>query len=404
MRTVVTAAIVTAIFVGACGATTPSSSARPSTAALAADVTTYRGDPGRSGSMPGPGPASTPRLSHGRSKRARRSGRRRWSSAMRSWSRTAMGRSIRSPSRQASSGGPSSSARRRPARPSPTRAVSSSETMRAPDGAAPHGRTSVWTADLDGAISGSPASAGERIIAASGSGTAYGLDAATGAVAWSTPLWCRHHQVHRHDRRHRVSRRQRRRPGGARRRRWLDPLAGGGRRERRDRHSGSRRQSRLAATGIDMDDPTAKAMTAIDVATGAVRWRYASPDQVQVYTAAVVGGQAFIVGEDGRVVAVDAQTGRPPGRSRRHPHRTGVAVGGRRDRLRRRRRWSGDRARRGDGEHSLDRPGRGHPVRANGRAGIPVGRRISAPCTRSAGRLDDDRDAPTASHRAASHA
>ena len=234
--------------------------------------------------------------------------------------------------------------------------------------------TSVWTADLDGAISGSPAWVGERIIAASGSGTAYGVDAATGAVAWSTPLGA----------------------GITKSIAMTADIAylgvSGGDLVALDVDNGAIRWRAAvaesgeigtpavvgslvyAATGIDADDPTAKAMTAIDVATGAIRWRYASPEQVQVYTAAVVDGRAFIVGEDGRVVAVDAQTGATAWSVEGGIPDRGVAVGGRRDRLRRRRRWSGDRARRGDGEHPLDRPGRGHPVRANGRAGIPVGR------------------------------
>jgi outer membrane protein assembly factor BamB len=51
-------------------------------------------------------------------------------------------------------------------------------------------------------------------------------------------------------------------------------------------------------------------MIAVDRATGLVRWHFSSPSAAQVYTAAVVGGRAFVVGEDGAVTALDAATGR----------------------------------------------------------------------------------------------
>jgi outer membrane protein assembly factor BamB len=63
------------------------------------------------------------------------------------------------------------------------------------------------------------------------------------------------------------------------------------------------------AVGIEALDPAAMAVVALDAATGASRWRYASPDQAEVYTPAVVAGRAYIVGLDERVVALDATTG-----------------------------------------------------------------------------------------------
>jgi serine/threonine-protein kinase len=63
------------------------------------------------------------------------------------------------------------------------------------------------------------------------------------------------------------------------------------------------------ATGVDGDDPAAKGVVAVDAATGAVRWRYSSPSQNQTYTPAVSDGRAYVVSEDGTVVALNSATG-----------------------------------------------------------------------------------------------
>ena len=63
------------------------------------------------------------------------------------------------------------------------------------------------------------------------------------------------------------------------------------------------------STGIEGTDPTAKGVVAVDASTGNVRWRFASPTQAQVYTPAVSAGRAYVVSEDGTVVALDAATG-----------------------------------------------------------------------------------------------
>jgi outer membrane protein assembly factor BamB len=53
-------------------------------------------------------------------------------------------------------------------------------------GLAPLGTLSpAWTATLDGAVYGQPLIVGDRVFAATENDTVYGLDAATGAVAWS---------------------------------------------------------------------------------------------------------------------------------------------------------------------------------------------------------------------------
>ena len=63
------------------------------------------------------------------------------------------------------------------------------------------------------------------------------------------------------------------------------------------------------ATGIDGDDPTTKGVVAVDASTGSVRWRYASPTNDQAFTPAVSNGRAYVVSEDGTVVALDSATG-----------------------------------------------------------------------------------------------
>ena len=63
-----------------------------------------------------------------------------------------------------------------------------------------------------------------------------------------------------------------------------------------------------AATGIG-GQPDDSGIAAVDAATGAVRWRYASPVQQTIYTPAVVDGRAFVLGHDRQVVAMDAASG-----------------------------------------------------------------------------------------------
>lgn len=166
-----------------------------------------------------------------------------------------------------------------------------------------------WTAALDGPIRGSPAIVGERIVAGTTIGTAYGMDAATGAVAWSAPFGAAITKsvaisgdtaylgltggelvaVGSAD-------------GSARWRATLatmgeigTPTVAGG--------------LVYVATGIDGVEPSARTMTAVDALSAEVRWRYASPSHNQPYTAAVVDGRAYIVAEDGRVVALNGTTG-----------------------------------------------------------------------------------------------
>jgi outer membrane protein assembly factor BamB len=65
----------------------------------------------------------------------------------------------------------------------------------------------------------------------------------------------------------------------------------------------------FAATGLGGDDDSAKGVAALDAAAGAIRWRYASPTQAQIYTPAVIDDRAYVVGHDQAVVALAAVTG-----------------------------------------------------------------------------------------------
>jgi outer membrane protein assembly factor BamB len=68
----------------------------------------------------------------------------------------------------------------------------------------------------------------------------------------------------------------------------------------------------FAATGLDRADPTAHGISALDALTGALRWRYRTPEDAVLFgPAADESGRAFAVGHDSRVVALDQATGAP---------------------------------------------------------------------------------------------
>jgi outer membrane protein assembly factor BamB len=65
----------------------------------------------------------------------------------------------------------------------------------------------------------------------------------------------------------------------------------------------------FAATGLDADDAAAHAVGTVDAGTGKLGWRYASPTNAQIYTPAVAGGRAYVVGHDRLLVALDVTSG-----------------------------------------------------------------------------------------------
>ena len=165
-----------------------------------------------------------------------------------------------------------------------------------------------WSRQVDGPIDGAAAAVGNLVLTATEAGSVYALDARTGAVTWQTTLAAG------------VTRSVtasadtvfvgaegtlyalRLSDGSIL---WKSPVA----------TSGSCGTPTVAdglvfdSTGLDGSDPAAKGVVALDASTGAVRWRYASPTQRQAYTPGVGDGRAFVVAEDGTVVALDAATG-----------------------------------------------------------------------------------------------
>jgi outer membrane protein assembly factor BamB len=168
--------------------------------------------------------------------------------------------------------------------------------------------TPGWTATVDGAITGSPAAVGDDVIVATMGTHAYRLEAATGKQIWSTDV------------------------GGETTRSVTvdDDTAylglGGellaiGLDDGKEHWRTTVGQSGnvgtptiagdlvYAATGLG-GEPADAGVAAIDAATGEIRWQYASPERVVIYTPAVVDGRAYVLGHDRRVVAMEAATGK----------------------------------------------------------------------------------------------
>ena len=286
-----------------------SRSAEPTeTAAFHGAVATYRGDPGRSGVMPGPGPGADPGIA---------------------WHFQALGPFGSSPAVidgvvYAVSGegvvhaldlavGSERWSASLGSRASASPLIVDELVIAADEAGTVHALqladgSATWATNTDGAITGSPALTDDRIVAATQEGSVYALDPKTGAVLWQTAvgapvarsvavadgtiylglggelvavsasdgsvLW---------------------RAAVAEDGTIGTPTAVGGR--------------VFAATGLDGEDPGSRGIGMVDAATGDVGWRYASPTKAQVYTPAVAGGRAYLVGHDRLVVALDAATG-----------------------------------------------------------------------------------------------
>lgn len=128
----------------------------------------------------------------------------------------------------------------------------------------------VWSSRLDGRISRSPAVADGNVIVPLDPGRVAALDVRAGALRWSV----------------RVA------TTGA----VGSPSANAG--------------IAFVAAGLGQGDEADRGVAALRSTTGEVLWRYASPTEKVLYTPAVHAGQVFIVGEDGRVAALDAISGR----------------------------------------------------------------------------------------------
>lgn len=165
-----------------------------------------------------------------------------------------------------------------------------------------------WSTRTDGAMDGAAADVGDLVLTATEAGSAYALDARTGAVVWRATLSA---GVTRS-----VTANADTAFVGAKGMLVALRVADGSIRwQSRVATSGDSGTPTVAdglvydSTGLDGSDPAATGVVALDASTGAVRWRFASPTQRQAYTPGVRDGRAFVVAEDGTVVALDTATG-----------------------------------------------------------------------------------------------
>lgn len=165
-----------------------------------------------------------------------------------------------------------------------------------------------WTARTDGPISGSPAADVGRIVVATRAGSAYALDASSGEIVWHVDLGePAMRSVAITDGVAYIG------LGGAivavavtdGTVRWRVNVASSGAVGTPTVADGIV----FAATGLD-GETDALGVAAIEAATGTVRWRYTSPSHAQLYTPAVSGGNAYVIGHDRMLVALDASLGR----------------------------------------------------------------------------------------------
>ena len=291
-----------------CGGLATTPSAMP-TSPASGDVTTYRGDAGRTGVMPGPGPTGSPHVAW-----QFQAGAPIGSSPAVVGDRVfllssdgvvhaldlATGAGIWELGLGATTGSAS------PLIVAGLVVVGDgSGVVHALDTASGHKR---WSTQTDGAIDGAAAGVGNLALTATEGGSAYALDAQTGSVIWKATLPPGvTHSVTASAGTVFVGAKGilvalRLSDGSIL---WQSPVA----------TSGDCGTPTVAdglvfdSTGLDGSDPAAKGVVALDASTGAVRWRYTSPTQRQAYTPAVIDGRAFVVAEDGTVVALDAATG-----------------------------------------------------------------------------------------------
>jgi eukaryotic-like serine/threonine-protein kinase len=278
------------------------------TVRLEGQVATYRGDAGRQGLMPGPGPTGSPAVA---------------------WKFSAGGSFGSSPVVDAGVVYALSGDGVVHALDLQTGAERWAETLESTAGASPllvrdlvlvvddagtvyglamDDGSRTWATDLGGAVSGSPALVGSVVVAANQSGDVYALDPATGSVTWRVNVGAGVYRSVAADTnavylglgeeivalgvedgailwRSTVST-----DGVVGTPTVADGIV-------------------YAATGLDADDAGSRGIATLDAATGDPGWRYASADQAQVYTPAVAGDRAYVVGHDRLLVALDSATG-----------------------------------------------------------------------------------------------
>ncbi len=166
----------------------------------------------------------------------------------------------------------------------------------------------VWTAAGTGPVRGAPAVIGDMVVVASDSGAATALDVHSGAVRWTVDLGAPDNtSVVTADGLVVFGRQDG----------WIVALsaANGSDRWRTDTGDGARIGSPAIAGGLvyaptlDDNGPGTHHVFALDLATGKRVWAFASPADLPAYTPAIAAGLAIVDSEDHSVTALDAATG-----------------------------------------------------------------------------------------------
>jgi outer membrane protein assembly factor BamB len=274
----------------------------------ATDILNYRGDPARTGTMPGPGPAGKPSV--------------RWTfdaGASIASQVAVMGDFVYVVSTEGTLHALDlADGKQRWSAPigleadsSPT-IVDGLVVLSAENGAhafaAADGRE-VWATPATGPVRGTPAVIGHMAVFASETGTVTELDTRSGAILWT-------HAVNAADNTSLAA------AGGLVVLGLQDgvvvglSMQDGKQRWRTDTGDHTRIGTPTIAGGrvfvatLDDNGPGTHHIAALDLVTGRLLWRFASPGDVPAYTPAIAGGLAIVDGESGSVTALDVATGR----------------------------------------------------------------------------------------------
>lgn len=300
---------------GSPGPASPAQSAGPlPSGGIDADVPTYRGDAARDGVMPGPGPIGSPTIA--------------WQASLSG----PIGTTLVTAGGMAFVAVQDGSLVALDLKTGAQRWTSpvSSSSLSTPDvvgglvvvGTGTDGLQAVeaatgvkrWSVAADGAIPGAPADAHGMIVFASDRGTVEAVDAVTGSKIWAVSVEdpvigsvaiandtvvvsTNGAEVH-----HGMLIALDLETGA---RRWRTDVGYFG----RVGTPGIAGGRVFDSTGLDTSTPGSHYIVAVDLATGAVDWAFANASDDPVYTPAISGDQAFIPGEDHTLTRVDASSG-----------------------------------------------------------------------------------------------
>jgi len=174
--------------------------------------------------------------------------------------------------------------------------------------------TKLWSVAADGGIPGAPAHADGLIVFATDSGTVEAVDAATGAKAWmasagdpvigsvaiadGTVIVSTNGGETHHGTLVALDLKT-----GAQR--WRTDVGYFG----RVGTPGIAGGRVYGSTGLDASAPNSHHVVVLDLATGTLDWEFANASDDPVYTPAISGDQTFIPGEDHTLTRVDASSG-----------------------------------------------------------------------------------------------